>query len=68
MYEAVSHYLIGIQIMFDEALKKYLKKFGTTPAIALGRGNDNEIAIALIEAVENNTPLPILSDPNNSEL
>ena len=54
--------------MFDEALKKYLKKFGTTPAIALGRGNDNEIAIALIEAVESNTPLPILSDPNNSDL
>ena len=64
----VSHHLIGIQIMFDEALKKYRKKFGTTPAIALGRGNDNEIAIALIEAVESNTPLPILTDPNNAEL
>ena len=54
--------------MFDAALKEYLKKFGTTPAIALGRGNDNEIAIALIEAVESNTPLPILTDPNNAEL
>ena len=54
--------------MLDEALKKYRKKFGTTPAIALGRGNVNKIAITLIEAVESNTPLPILSDPNNSEL
>ena len=54
--------------MFDAALKEYLKKFGTTPAIALGRGNDNEIAVALIEAVKSNTALPILSDPNNSEL
>lgn len=59
---------MGIWTVLDEALKKYRKKFGTTPAIALGRGNDNEIAIALIEAVENNTPLPILTDPNNAEL
>ena len=59
---------MGIWTVLNEALKKYRKKFGTTPAIALGRGNDNEIEIALIDAVESNTPLTVLSDPNNSEL
>tara|TARA_R110000822_G_scaffold69602_3_gene168758 strand:+ start:285 stop:449 length:165 start_codon:yes stop_codon:yes gene_type:complete len=54
--------------MFEKALKDYIEKFGTTPAIAEGRGNENEIAIMLIEAVISEVPLPLLNDPEDAEL
>ena len=54
--------------MFEKALKDYIEKFGIMPQIAEGRGNNNNIAIRLIEAVISNQPLPSLSDPEGADL
>lgn len=54
--------------MIEKALANYIQKFGYVPQIAESRGNNNKIAIALMEAVDSNTPLSPLDDNTDADL
>lgn len=45
--------------MFDEILKAYKQHFGEIPAIAVGRRNNNETALMMMDAIEANRKLEI---------
>ncbi|MDB9924072.1 hypothetical protein OAC90_01175 [Planktomarina sp.] len=49
--------------LYDDMLAEYRSKFGETPFVAIGRGSFYEIAIAMMEAIDNNEKLPV----DNSE-